>query len=292
MDAVVSRPGLCQAGRSCANARFTAVWRNEVSQPILKGEVTMRPFALLVCSLALATGNLGFAQQSSEWRPNIAEDNKSATWEDTAAFIVGMLNSSSPEKGGVEVSGRCALLIPDWSPKPFGISFIAGTLTIASVAPNSFADAYGLKPGTHIIAVNQRKVHDISDLNEIWKNLRQGDDVVFEALQDGQSSNIFYIGGRIDKAADHNIPSAGSKRLRLDLQHVDPLSIDVVATTIRFSGTNGQTIATELNDGARGAPGVQAVAIPVGDLEIAKRLARAFMHAAFICGGTKAVSPF
>src|SRR5271166_396318 len=38
-------------------------------------------------SLLFACALIAQAQQSADWRPNIAEDNKSATWENTVAFL-------------------------------------------------------------------------------------------------------------------------------------------------------------------------------------------------------------
>ena len=39
----------------------------------------MKRFA--ICCLAFVIGPLAFPQQPTAWRPNIAEDNKAATWE-------------------------------------------------------------------------------------------------------------------------------------------------------------------------------------------------------------------
>src|ERR1700690_1027541 len=67
--------------------------RSEGGQPILtRGKMLMRRFAL-VCTLLSAAVSL--AQQAPEWRPNIGEDNKAATWEATLTFLKSSLPLSS-----------------------------------------------------------------------------------------------------------------------------------------------------------------------------------------------------
>jgi hypothetical protein len=45
----------------------------------------MKRFALFC--LAVVFGPSALCQQPSQWRPNIAEDNRAATWEDTSKFL-------------------------------------------------------------------------------------------------------------------------------------------------------------------------------------------------------------
>jgi len=49
---------------------------------------------LVFLCLALTGLNTALAQQPAEWRPNVAEDNKSATWENTVTFMKGILETS------------------------------------------------------------------------------------------------------------------------------------------------------------------------------------------------------
>ncbi len=54
----------------------------------------MKRLALLY--VALMTGTVALAQQSPEWRPSLAEDNKAATWEETSSFLTSVLNNRQP----------------------------------------------------------------------------------------------------------------------------------------------------------------------------------------------------
>lgn len=84
----------------------------------------------------------------------------------------------------------------------------------------------------------------------------------------------------------------------IDLKHVDPLSIGVRGSTVSLSGSNNgpygarcQLSATTCT--SENAPRlVTATYLSFDTNETAKRVARAFMHAALLCGGSKAVSPF
>src|SRR5664279_4252865 len=45
--------------------------------------------------LVLTTGTIALAQQPAEWRPNIVDDNKAATWVDTFAFLTNTVSAAS-----------------------------------------------------------------------------------------------------------------------------------------------------------------------------------------------------
>lgn len=52
--------------------------------------MTMKRLAVL--GLLLMTGMAALAQQPAEWRPNLADDNKAATYDDTVRFILSTIN--------------------------------------------------------------------------------------------------------------------------------------------------------------------------------------------------------
>jgi hypothetical protein len=60
----------------------------------------------------------------------------------------------------------------------------------------------------------------------------------------------------------------------------------------RTGGTNGQAIANHDNQTGADKAVKGDVTLSGSDRETSKRLARALMHAALLCGGMKSVSPF
>jgi hypothetical protein len=84
--------------------------------------------------------------------------------------------------------------------------------------------------------------------------------------------------------------------LLLDLTKIDPLTIGVRDTSIYFSGTENGPYGLRCF-GQNGScepvtPIVDDTKIELKEEVTAKRVARAFMHIAILCGGAKAVSPF
>jgi tetratricopeptide (TPR) repeat protein len=92
--------------------------------------------------------------------------------------------------------------------------------------------------------------------------------------------------------------SSGASSYDIQMPHVDPLSIvvDQAAFTISFSGTSNQAYRKCSQSTVVSCPDDVPLKGPMSfgmrDVEDAKRVARALMHAALLCGGTKAVSPF
>ena len=56
-----------------------------------EGMTALVKVSALLC-FALVGGSASLAQQPTEWRPSIAEDNKAATLDDTLKFVVGTAN--------------------------------------------------------------------------------------------------------------------------------------------------------------------------------------------------------
>jgi hypothetical protein len=213
-------------------------------------------FCLVCVAASLA------AQQLTEWRPNIAEDNKAATWEDTSAFIVGML----------------------------------------PVAAN-------------VVSIKRNQKGQFTD--------GRLDHVRDASVQDKCKIAFTQISGMDTK------PNIYATSSILSLEKVDPLSVRVSPLAdwpifeLTVSGTNGKSIVTG-RTGTYTDFGSQADAYISGvkwrdlsaecgtkglkceshdvdefqwifsfsDLDSAKRVARGLQHAALLCGGTKAVSPF
>jgi hypothetical protein len=238
----------------------------------------MKQFVFLC--LAFMTGACALAQQPSEWRPNIAEDNKAATWEDTVGFIQG-----------------------------------------------SFHDAKGMFYGSEM--QDSESAFDLMNVQSPQKCILQ---VGSRAYLGPGANNAFSPGGSGEKArvahffaSDPLVPRAIVTDSKIDLAKVDPLSIRVYH--FGLNGTDGtglfrveleghdraafgslkrsvyaninwkkseQSLSTpcSLKHCEDGADDVRLWAIDFGDLETGKRVARALMHVALLCGGTAAVSPF
>lgn len=245
--------------------------------------------------LMLTTGTIATAQQSTEWRPNIAEDNKAATWEDTKAFIVGMLDASGFASQAAKADDRCLLVLPASVDAPLGIRAVGNSsgLVIVGVQSLSFSDRHGLEAGMHLSAVNRRPMKTVADFGAFVATLKPGDAVVFEVDASGDRNGTEYLGGTLSN--DDLYPDSKGKSLDWALvrfQLVDPLTVVVRNTTVYMSGTNGQAIAYHMDNGPEGKPTIREDSFTLKDIESAKRTARALMHAALLCGGTKAVSPF
>jgi hypothetical protein len=197
-------------------------------QSILKGfELAMN--RLVVLCLVLIVGIAAFAQQPIEWRPNIAEDNKAASWEDTSAFMISVLDNKARSPLQATSPRRCVMeemAIHGLRTKiyhyeiggidPLSISVVTTSDKIASIV--SFAGT-GYRPYGQLIVVDR-------DLK--------------------QPSTISVGRCSANENSCKETPSVLT----------DP---DVTEFT---------------------------------DEESARRFARALMHAALLCGGTKAVSPF
>jgi hypothetical protein len=211
----------------------------------------MKPAATL-CFCIIVVSSL-LAQQPTEWRPNIAEDNKAATLSDTLDFMVNTIKND----GGNY--------------------------------PHKILRAEMLEGNT---------LHFVDRITDM-RNFRS------HCCDQGR----------------YTVPVDDWK---IKLANIDPLSVavvrDQISFVVRFSGHNegpigsmGATVneiagvANYDKEAAKTdypcADGVKHCklepeseiihgSIPFKNDEIAKRFARALLHAAILCGGTKAVSPF
>jgi hypothetical protein len=226
---------------------------------------------LIVYSPLIMRGQQG--QVSPEWRPRIAEDNKAATWDDTSRFLVNAITNN-------------------------GKNYIV-------VNPPSSEDA---PP-----AGRRRKSAPVT-----W---RIGVEYEYDVVS---PSNCLLT----EKTFAYQDSKSELIVLHINLASVDPLSVkvrfdsDYAAFVVHVSGTSqqevGQVMLVDrvgaipasdlypsvnvglLQDDCRPDDGACKVERKPAfdnqerfvDEEMAHRVARAFMHAALLCGGTKAVSPF
>ena len=191
-----------------------------------KRSVVMRTLWYLAV-LPLATA-LAFAQVR-EWRPQLSEDNKSASWDDTSAFLVSVLRSKSKTPMQAESSRRC---------------------------------------------------------------------VIEETVQHGSKTKIYHydLGGIDALTISVTTPSDGSLSIvsfagtayraygKLTIVDRDPQQgVSTAIGPCSSSENRCKETVSEL---------VEPDFSEFVDEESAKRFARALMHAALLCGGTKSVSPF
>lgn len=219
------------------------------------------------------------AQQPSEWRPNIAEDNKGATWEDTSAFIVNAITNS-------------------------GRNYVAKRNASPPLRSQGRHHGDSQPPPPSVI----QAVYWEYDISTPARCVL------------------------VEKAFTYNDSGSSVRIEHIDLARIDPLSIRVRSGLsnwdqspdyqLEMTGTNQANFTEDTEV-------IRAIHIPDGDLypqvspaylaevcgggeagcrtehprgganfesftdqEIAHRVARAFMHAALLCGGTKAISPF
>jgi hypothetical protein len=282
---------------------------------------------LLFC-LSFFVGLSSPAQQLAEWRPSVAEDNKSATWEDTVSFLSTTLMFQAQHlPARVDISKRCRMQVvsPSSTKIGIGISFAASLdpaiskevsfkhgVIVAIVNPVGPAASAGIRPKDVILSFDHHTVSNGDDLLARVQKKHVGDKVDVEYMRGGKTLAVSMIMRiREDVVIDE-----------WDFTALDPLTVRAelgkASTVVHFKGSNngpvGQQISVtrimdrqpEADDLAslkycsttEGAcseakqPLLDAESISFDDAEIGKRYSRALMHAALICGGTKAVSPF
>lgn len=249
--------------------------------------------------LWLISGSALLAQQSAEWQPSVADDNKTATWEDTSGFIVNTLNHFSSVSLDTSAPSRCHLNVSgSGSNDSLGLSVSAydgHSLKIDAVIAKSFAEQIGLQPGMRILAGEARgktrQFRTPDDFRAFEAPLRSGDRVVLAIHDEHPNSKIKSGPGGFGNAAGVLTAIGGS--YTVDFSKVDPLTVVVRAQTVSFSGSmNGTFAIMKSGENSDLVPSAQPLLWSVSDSEMSKRLARAVLHVALLCGGTKSVSPF
>jgi TolA-binding protein len=316
--------------------------------------VKMKRFVVLYLALIasgwgspqLATASRALAQQPTDWRPSIAEDNKAATWENTTSFVTGMLNDGSSSTVRAKENGHCrisfqfnpavdaaaaaALYGPaygDYMAGKFGLarsefSEVIRKYPLSPIAGNSYfytgeiefragEFAAAIKDYDHVIdqfpdytkiplshyhkalALRAIKENDaaIGELRVLVRSYPQAPETQIA------KSQLKKMGEPITASGEPSAPKSGSVELEsvehdddttVDFSRVDPLTIVVRGSMLYLGGTNGQPITISHD----GKPVEREITLSGRDADSTRRLARALMHAALLCGGTKAVSPF
>jgi hypothetical protein len=192
----------------------------------------MKLFGFICLVLTCLLGNSAEAQRPTEWRPNVAEDNKAATWPDTAQFIVGTYNkfASYPSiELSAPISCRLRMRVSWQHDDRWYVHF--RTYEMSRVDP---------------LSISLQTQGDLSIVSFTGTNNQ-----VF-----GEENSLVYAGSQLSDEP------ACSERVR-------------DCKTEKADLSNRSDSELRLNDP-----------------EMSKRVARALMHAALLCGGTKAVSPF
>jgi hypothetical protein len=237
---------------------------------------------IAVLFLVMVSGTIALAQQAAEWRPNIAEDNKAATWEDTVGFIQGsfhdakgmfygseeqdsesafdLVNFQSPQKCSLQVDSRVYL-----GPGTNNAGYPGGGGSGEKAHVSHFFASEPLVP--HAIVTDSKidlaKVDPLSiRVYRIGLSGTVGAGLFRVALEGHDRASF----GFLKRSVYQNINWKKSEQLLstpCSLKHCEDDTDDVRFWVVDF-----------------------------GDLETSRRVARALMHVALLCGGTNAVSPF
>ena len=200
------------------------------------------------------------ATKVAEWRPfNIAEDNKAATWEDTSAFLVNIY------------SGHGYSYNKYWNGNILTVSyedrFEAPKRCLLSEREFLFVST----KSTSISAVSNI---DLTKIDPLSISVRE-------------VPNLGYWSVSMHGANEGPLGTTTEMAIR---DHVAVNDVMLGAVKSKLLPT---TCSADEKHCHAGEPAVSREDEEhFRDQESAKRFARALMHAALLCGGTKAVSPF
>lgn len=112
------------------------------------------------------------------------------------ADLTGQKPQAGPDNSG-EVGEKLGLVVRQVTDQTASKLHMSGVI-IQSVRTGSFADLQGLEPGLVIIRINKKPTGTKDQFDAIVKNLKPGDDVVFEVMDPRHPENgINYIGGTL-----------------------------------------------------------------------------------------------
>jgi hypothetical protein len=208
------------------------------------------------------TGTIALAQQPAEWRPSIAEDNKAATLSDTFDFMV---NSIRNDGGGNRHKYLRVEMLEG------GILHLEDRITDL----NKFRTHIG-NNRIYIIPVQDLRIK-LSSIDPLSIVMVRDDDsfaVKFSGHNDGAigtiESAIYEYRDSVGAGTDY----AKYRRESVKMEYPCSEGIKNCAPEPASDVIHGSLYFSDDEE------------------EIAKRFARALMHAALLCGGAKAVSPF
>jgi hypothetical protein len=235
-------------------------------------ETTMKRFALLC--LALTNGIVLLAQQPAEWRPNVAEDNKAASVTDTAAFFSNFLPTAGTG---------------NFPPRQAQVFFVRET-EMHECKLHVVRGERWLPPiGQLVIYDSDLDLAHLDPLSISVRRTNNSDDAPIRIYMEGTNNTAFVAGTETLYELDGNWRFVTT-----------PLST-VSSAPIRCPTSDKKLSRRVLRDGSTSSEfgdckSVQVNGyeynLPFQDEDAAKRTARALMHAALQCGGSKAVSPF
>ena len=198
------------------------------------------------------------AQQPAEWRPSVAEDNKAATWEDTSTFMVNALTAH----------GRSYTRLPFYNKIQKGYS-APSRCTLGEL---NFIYEDGVNKAMSV-TLDFGKVDPLSiKVAPFTVQIDYGTLQVWSVSLAGTNDGAIAFGKGVARGHagfEDLFPQNTIKPIlfKLDCEssekHCAPVNKTYPVVTENFE-----------------------------DIETAKRFARAAMHAALLCGGAKAVSPF
>lgn len=203
--------------------------------------------------LALTGWNIAPAQQLAEWRPNIAEDNKAATWADTSDFLRNSINNESFSNS----------------------SLVYGLATTDEECSLAFDSAFFTSNGATLQHFKYKLNLHLVDPISVRVNSPAGSvggspyEVVFEGANEVAFAKVkmwTYNNGSKDPRKTYAYRSA---------QETLALNCDALDQQCHVSDAQ-----------------IAKLILRFSDQEIAKRFSRAVMHSALLCGGKKAISPF
>jgi hypothetical protein len=220
--------------------------------------------AHLLLYFALATGWAALAQQASEWRPNISEDNKATTLDDTLRFIVGSVSDSANRSYVPDGKDRVA-----WFQDMFGASSTAKCSIEWGVSSGSPSK------GSMAFFSRSKYVVDLSKVDPLTIK------VTPIILADGSP-----LGFQIAMLGTSGVQFADVLRYsRYNGERVNDVWASVAEANSASCASGDKKCSTSQKKESHAY-------LSIADQETAHRTARALLHAALLCGGTKAVSPF
>jgi hypothetical protein len=224
-----------------------------------------------VCLFSYFVVLSGFAiltQQPAPWRPSIANDNKAATLDDTLKFVLGTANDTRVNRVYAPEDQK--------NPAIFGETF--GVVS-ASKCSLGWSELYlVMSKGRYPSVVSGKTIADLSKVDPlsivVFPKLIFGFPHGFAVVMEGTSGSEF----------------AESTSLYMQNDYAQ-----------RFNGDLSPEFISE-GESASCTPGDKKCSVKqtketradlfLPDQEAAHRVAQALMHAALLCGGKKAVSPF
>lgn len=224
---------------------------------------------LAMFCLAFFTGTVAFAQAATEWRPNVAEDNKAATWEDTAAFLTTVLATESKKYGllvsDVEAGDRCKLTFTEkWWDR--------------DQIDQSNGDAK--KDWQTFVVHSARVSFDFKELDPLSISVTH--DAEYQLVQLRGTDNQTFAAVSMSTYTTKRLFFTGAWKTGFSRPDPDLASM--------YSVPCASNVESASCADSKSAEYKWSLWFP--DQDYSKRVARALMHASLLCGGTKAVSPF